>query len=606
MTNVILKSGFALVLGFVAWTIVASLTFLWGTGLIHAFPHPFWQWWVYFLEVKGNARVDLWLKLGAAAGIAPLVIFAVGLVVRGADVKGPRLRRSMFGGQMSSSRAVTDNYGHADWMGMKRARQLFSGPDPVYGGVVIGEAYRVDQDRAAHLPFDPADPKSWGQGGKAPLLIDPCYSGPTHSLVIAGAGSFKSMSAVSTLLTWRGSAVVLDPAGEMAPMVREARRNMGHTIHELDLGGSVGFNVLDWIDIASPMADTHVLSVASWICGEEPEKKSGTAQFFEAKGRHLVVCLLSHMLWDDTLAPGLKTLACLRKGVSVPVDTMREVLAGIYKSSKSAVARDYAGALMQQVPETFAGIYGSADKETAWLANKAFAALVSGNSFRSVDLISGKVSVFLKLPLEALDTTPALARTVIGALLNSAYQANGGFEGRILYLIDEAARLGYMKIVETARDAGRKFGITLQLLYQSSGQVTKQWGPDGKKAWYEGVSHRSYAVVQDVETATELENSFGTFGVLATSEGSNTGHSGKAWEASSRSRGKHVSYHEVGRPLIRKAELMNDVRSDEAFIIVRGHPPLRCGRAIYFRRAEMRALVGPNRFYKQALERQAQ
>ena len=63
---------------------------------------------------------------------------------------------------------------------------------------------------------------------------------------------------------------------------------MGHTVHELDLGGKVGFNVLDWIDIASPLADTHVLSVVAWICGEEPEKKSGTAQFFEAKGRHLV------------------------------------------------------------------------------------------------------------------------------------------------------------------------------------------------------------------------------------------------------------------------------------------------------------------------------
>ena len=107
--------------------------------------------------------------------------------------------------------------------------------------------------------------------------------------MIAGGGSFKSMSAISTLLIWRGSAVVLDPAGEMAPMVREARRkDMGHTVHELDLGGTVGFNVLDWIDIASPLADTHVLSVVAWICGEEPEKKSGTAQFFEAKGRHLV------------------------------------------------------------------------------------------------------------------------------------------------------------------------------------------------------------------------------------------------------------------------------------------------------------------------------
>ncbi len=599
--TIILKCGFAALFCGIAWTVVASLVFLWGTGLTHAFPHPFWQWWLYFLEVHGDAKVDVWLKIGAAAGALPPITLIIGLAVRGRQLRGVPPRRSLFGGPARVPEAVTDNHGRARWMSMARAIACFPGPDSLYGGIVVGEAYRVDQDRVARQPFDPRGPKSWGQGGRARLLIDPCHSGPTHSLVIAGAGSFKSMSAISTLLTWRGAAVVLDPAGEMAPMVRVARQNMGHTVHELELGGPVGFNVLDWIDIASPLADTHVLSVAAWICGEELEQKSGTAQFFEAKGRHLVICLLSHMLWDDSLPPAMKTLAWLRQGLAVPIAAMRAVLKGIHASSKSAVARDYAGALMQQVPETFAGIYGSADKETAWLANKAFAALVSGNSFRSTDLLGGDVSIFLKMPLEALDTTPALARTIIGALLNTAYQANGGFEGRILYLLDEVARLGYMRIIETARDAGRKFGITMQLLYQSTGQIVKQWGPEGKKAWYDGVSHRTYAVVQDIETATELEDTFGRFGVMAASEGVNNGRTGKAFELSSLSRGTHISVHEIGRPLIRKAELMSDVRSDEAFIVVRGQPPLRCGRAIYFRRPEMVAQVAANRFYQDAV-----
>ena len=39
--------------------------------------------------------------------------------------------------------------------------------------------------------------------------------------------------------------------------------------------------------------------------------------------------------------------------------------------------------------------------------------------------------------------------------------------------------------------------------------------------------HRSYAAVQDLETAKELEETFGTYAVMATSEGSNTGTSGK-------------------------------------------------------------------------------
>ena len=162
-----------------------------------------------------------------------------------------------------------------------------------------------------------------------------------------------------------------------------------------------------------------------------------------------------------------------------------------------------------------------------------------------------------------------------------------------------------MKILETARDAGRKYGITLQLLYQSSGQIVDQWGEQGKRAWYEGVSFRCYAAVQDLDTATELENSFGTYGVMASSEGLNTGRAGKALEASSLSRGSTVSYHEISRPLIRKAELMHDTRDDEMFVLARSTPPLRCGRAIYFRRPELARQVASNRFYKGAAIRRS-
>ena len=204
--------------------------------------------------------------------------------------------------------------------------------------------------------------------------------------------------------------------------------------------------------------------------------------------------------------------------------------------------------------------------------------------------------MFLQIPLAALQTTPAIGRTVIGALLNAAYEADGQVSGRVLYLLDEVARLGPMKIIETARDAGRKYGITLQLLYQSVGQLEKQWGRVGKREWYDGVSHRTYAAVQDLDTAKELEETFGNYTIITRSEGSNSGDSGKAWDVGSNSRGSNINYQEASRSLIRREELMNDCRVDEAFIIVRGGKPLRCGRAIYFRRPELTAQVAANRF----------
>lgn len=600
MGQLIIKVGFSLILAFVAWTMVASLVFLFGTGLLHDFSHPFYQWWLYALQDTGNARVSLWLKIGAVAGAVPPVMLAIGMVVRSRQVSGPRLRRPLFGGTVKSPLAVTDNHGRAEWISMVAAQKRFPGPDPLYGGIVVGEAYRVDEDKVAKERFDPENPKSWGKGGKAPLMIDPCKEGPTHSLVIVGSGGYKTTCAVSTLLHWTGAAVVLDPAGEIAPMLRAARAGMGHKVYELDPAGSVGFNVLDWIDTKSPVSSTNIDSVVTWICGDQKPGLNKNDDFFDSMGRNVVRCFVAHVLYDPDAPAKLKTLRTVRRAIAMPTDQIRTVLRSIYETSPSSYARQLAGPLCGLVDETFSGVVGAAAELTTWLGNDAYATLVSGDSFATAELLQGKMTLFLKMPLKVLETTPGVSRTIIGALLNAAYEADGNVSGRVLYLLDEAARLGYMKILETARDAGRKYNITLQLFYQSIGQIVDQWGEQGKRAWYEGVSFRCYAAVQDLDTATELESTFGTYGVMASSEGTNTGSAGKALESSSRSRGSNISYHEISRPLLRKAELMHDTRADELFVLARSTPPMRCGRAIYFRRPELVAQVAANRFYKGA------
>src|SRR6185437_16264238 len=105
------KTLVAAFLCFIAWTIVASLVFLAGTRLLHAFSHPFWQWWLYFLQVHGDPTVDKWLKLSAAAGLVMPVLIIVAVLVRRQSVVRPR--RPLFGGAVAAPEAVTDNYGRA-------------------------------------------------------------------------------------------------------------------------------------------------------------------------------------------------------------------------------------------------------------------------------------------------------------------------------------------------------------------------------------------------------------------------------------------------------------------------------------------------------------
>jgi len=545
--------------------------------------------------VLGGVSYDI--RLALALGLAAALAGAILATAR------PPLGTEQSPGRV---RAPSDNHGHADWLGMKEARALFPGPDPVFGGIVVGEAYRVDQDRVARLAFDPANPRTWGKGGTAPLLVDPCRTGPTHALVVAGSGGYKTTSvAVPTLLTWRGSTVVLDPSREAAPMVtRHREQAMGHQVVTLDPAqagnGGGSFNALDWIDPASPLAESHVEAVVGWISGEARSQITSGGEFFRESGKGLIACLMAHMLWDPSRTPGEKTLHELRRLLVLPEDEMRKQLVTIHQSSHSSMARDLAGTLKGLVAETFSGVYANANKDTRWLSTPAYAALVSGDTFETAKLADGELTVFVQIPLGVLKSTPALGRVVVGSLLNAAYEADGQVRGRILFLLDEVARLGYMQVLEQARDAGRKYGITLLLLYQSLGQLAEQWGREGKQAWYDSTSWRLFAAVQDPDTAKELSAMCGEHGVVATSLGESAGTQGRLSGGASASSGRSENRAEIKRALIKPDELLQDTRADEAFVIVRGARPLRCGRAVWFRRPDWAGLVGANRFHRAA------
>ncbi|WP_027170231.1 type IV secretory system conjugative DNA transfer family protein [Mesorhizobium sp. WSM3224] len=512
-------------------------------------------------------------------------------------------------------RASSDIFGHADWMAIAEGLNLFGGSakstaNPL-GGVVIGEAYRVDQDAPARRgqQFDPRDQKTWGKGGKSPLLTFDLSWGGTHGLVFAGSGAYKTVSVcVPTLLTWRGPIVTFDPSSELAPMLTSARTAMGRRAVSIDpMKGTGAFNALDWLAKGSPLIDGDIRSVVDWICGEKhtatrdaPHGASGKA-FFEGRGKAIVEALLSDIVFDKNLPDDKRNLVTLAERLALPEKAMRAELQRIHEHSSSHRGKHLAGQLMGLVAETFSGVYGNMSEQTEWLTNPAYAKLVSGNSFRTRDFVSGKLDLFINIPMKVLESTPAVARVVVGSLLNAVYEADGTLPGgRVVFLLDEVARLGYMTSLARARDAGRKYGITLVMIYQSEGQLKEQWGDGGKSAWFESASWRSYAAIGSLEQARAVSEALGEHGVVLSSETKNRGKSARPLEIGTASTGASEQKSERGRRLATVSEILADARADEQFVFVQGRKPLRCGRAIYFRRPEMVAKVERNRFAPQA------
>ncbi|SMD12991.1 Ti-type conjugative transfer system protein TraG [Rhizobium sp. RU36D] len=480
-------------------------------------------------------------------------------------------------------------HGEAAWMTLTEAERLFGAA----GGIVIGERSRVDRDGVAVRGFRADDTDTWGEGGKAPLLCFDGSFGSSHGIVFAGSGGFKTTSVtIPTAFKWGGSLIVLDPSNEVAPMVSKHREGAGRRIRILDpRQPTIGFNALAWIGKFGGTKEEDIAAVASWLMSESGRASGVRDDFFRASGLQLLTAIIADVCLSGHTPAEQQTLRQVRANLSEPEPQLRKRLQDIYDNSESAFVKENVAAFVNMTPETFSGVYANAIKETHWLSYQNYAALVSGSAFSTDDIASGKTDVFINIDLKTLETHAGLARVIIGSFLNAIYNRDGVIEGRALFLLDEVARLGYMRILETARDAGRKYGITLTLLYQSIGQLRETYGGrDASSKWFESTSWISFAAINDPETAEYISRRCG----MTTVEIDQVSRSYQA-RGSSRTRSKQLA----ARPLIQPHEVLR-MRADEQIVFTAGNPPLRCGRAIWFRRNDMKTCVGQNRFHQPA------
>lgn len=587
--------GVGVIAAFQLWISLASALYLWWVGHLSWLAFPFWQWFdaaPYIAENKGMlAEVLFSGMIPAAAIIAPTNMAIFGR-------RRTKLKPTLSGDLQPIERGKTKTFGDSDWATMEESLKMFPGPSAEYGGIVLGEAYRVDLDSVADVDFDPNDQSTWGQGGKAPLLIEPCTHRAGHGLMFAPSGMYKTVCAATTLFHWRGGSVVIDVKAELGPMLkRTMEQDHGKRVYFLNPKLPYGINALDCLDPNSYQLEEDIQGVVSRIFGGS--KEDADDKFFVPWAKDLCCCLIADMITNpDFAAP--KTLASFRAAITMPDPQIRDVLRGIYHNSNSLYARDIAGNLMDAVDRQFNGITGTAGKSTSWLSIPSLGDLVSGDTFRTDDITTGDISVFIQIPQDTMKHIPGPARVIIGSLLKAILRAEGRIYGKVLFQIDEADTLRYMEVIEDARDRMRSSGAVLFLMYQTVAQLEEQWGKVGKAKWYANTSYRIYSGVREISTAEDLEKECGHYGALVYSEGDNSSSQGQVFSIinTSRSQGRNTNVQENRIPVCYAYQFMQEFREDDCVIVGTGKRAIRCGRPIYFRRPELLAKIDTSRYVK--------
>ncbi|MEP3302453.1 MAG: type IV secretory system conjugative DNA transfer family protein, partial [Roseibium sp.] len=256
-----------------------------------------------------------------STGIGAILCFVAGMFAFRVALSGDAAFATMKPRRMTGKRAI---HGSADWMSVAAAKNMFCEG----GGIVLGEAYRVDQDSVANQPFRADFEDTWGNGGKSSLLCFDASFGSTHGLVFAGSGGFKTTSVtIPTALKWGGGLVALDPSNEAAPMVIDQRRRAGHEVFVLSpKDASVGFNVLDWIGRFGGTKEEDVVAVASWVVTDTGRQTSMRDDFFRASALQLITALIADVCLSGHTEKENQTLRQMRMNLSEPEPKLRERL----------------------------------------------------------------------------------------------------------------------------------------------------------------------------------------------------------------------------------------------------------------------------------------
>lgn len=491
---------------------------------------------------------------------------------------------------LKAPRSRRGELGNASFMSLAEARRNFR-----KGGIILGEAFQPYKDRYLFdQPFDPKRKSTWGKGPKKPLLRTDADTASGHGLVFVGSGGFKTTGfAVPTALEWDGPIVCFDPSIEIGPLVHAERKRKGYRVIALDpqFADTNGFNALEWVTARPDDMDENIGIIASWIIGPTANL-SGNAKYFGESADMLIRAVLADMLHNPSIPDENKTLLQMRDLIAQDSTNLRKYLESVSKTSDSAMAKSLASTLYGLADEQFSGIAGQAQTATAWLEVSKFGKLVSGDGFSLGEVIDGTLDVYINIPLESLISTPAIGKIVMAAFMNRMMQADGTYAKRTLFLIDEAFQLGkdFTPLIK-ARDVGRKYGMTLALIYQSVGQLVTNYGEDGRKAFFESAAYRIYSAIQDQQTAQQLSDECGNYTGYTRSRSTSM-----RWGLfGNDSFGSNRQIVEV--PLM-TADEVKTMRRDEALIFTVGNRPLRCSRPIYWRRADMVNRVGSNRFQK--------
>ncbi len=433
-------------------------------------------------------------------------------------------------------------------------------------------ASRIEARRAGLLSNDGLVLGRWPGRFLKPLIR---IQTEKHLLTIAPTRAGKGVGTIiPNLLTYRGSAFVIDPKGENAWATAGRRKAMGQRVHVLDPWNITGlgqarFNPMALLDASS----VDLTEDAALIAEALVPSNTGTISeaFWEEEAKALLTGLLLYIVTHEP--PALQTLPRLRELLTMDAPDFHSLIAfmGTSNAANGLVAR-CANRHRQKPERERASVVSSAQSHTHFLDSPRIQATLAHSDFQPADLKTGPVTVYLVLPANRLHSYARWLRLVVNCLLSGLSDTPSRTSHPVLFILDEFPALGRLASIETALGLMAGFGVQLWPIVQDLAQL-KHLYPDRWASFLANAGAIQAFGVNDPMTADTLSKFLGTRTVSVKSRTEKSGGNGSADSGS--------SYSVVGRPLLYPAELRTLPKSKQ-LLLIDGLMPLLADRITYY------------------------
>ena len=363
------------------------------------------------------------------------------------------------------------------------------------------------------------DSERWTKPNKANILAWPPNR---HFFSVASTRSGKGVSLIiPNLLQYRGSCIVIDPKGENAWITAQYRRDeLGQKVHILDPWGEVNrrygdlagqketisrFNPLSILDPESPHYAEDIAYLADAIIinqGKEPH--------WDDSARELVAGLIAftveqHAQDENAPPPSLPLLRLLLTQPAEKISGLAETAQALGAESVAARKLGRFATYSREV----GSIVSTALTQTAIFDSRTLEESLSHSDFSFDDLVTGRATIYLVLPVDKLQTYGRWLRLMVSIGIRTVARNVRPLDLPVLFMLDEFGTIGRLSAVAQAYGLMAGLQMCIWAFVQDLVQLRRDY-PDDWETFIGNSEGVSFFNIMDQFTCEYLSRMLGT------------------------------------------------------------------------------------------------